>query len=170
MSLSIAELNRLDDEAFITTLGGIYEHSPWVPAAVLEQRPFTSRESLEAAMSWVVEHAPDEDRLALICAHPELGGRAAAEGRLDGSSAGEQRSAGLDRCSPQEFAELAALNGRYLERFGFPFILAVRGHDPASVIGVLRRRLEQDPAAELAENLGQIERIASRRLQALIRD
>ncbi len=168
MNLSIAVLNQLDDEAFIAALGAIYEHSPWVPAAVLEQRPFVSRTALEAAMAAVVEHAPEEDRLALICAHPELGGRIALEGRLAASSAHEQQAAGLDRCTPEEFAELAALNSRYLARFGFPFILAVSGHDPGSVIGELRRRLEHAPASEIAENLRQIERIASLRLRRLI--
>ena len=170
MGLSIAELNRLDDEAFISLLGGVYEHSPWVPAAILELRPFASRAALEAAMSEVVEQAPEEDTLALICAYPELGGPAAVEGRLDAASAREQNAAGLDRCSPEAFAELAALNGRYLERFGFPFVLAVRGHDPASVIAELQRRLEQDKASEVAESLRQIERIAGLRLQALISD
>lgn len=170
MSLSIAALNQLDDEAFITALGGIFEHSPWVPAAVLEQRPFASRAALETAMAAVVEHAPNEDRLALICAHPVLGGEAAVEGRLGTASTQEQHAAGLDHCTPEEFAELAALNGRYLERFGFPFVLAVRGHDPASVIAELQRRLAQDKASEVVENLRQIERIASLRLQALISD
>ncbi|MHC1478778.1 2-oxo-4-hydroxy-4-carboxy-5-ureidoimidazoline decarboxylase [Frateuria aurantia] len=166
----MAELNLLDDERFITLLGGIFEHSPWVPAAVLELRPFASRQALEAAMIKVVEHAPDEDKLALICAHPELAGRAAIEGQLAQSSAREQSAAGLDRCTPEEFAELTALNGQYLARFGFPFVLAVQGHHPASVIAELQRRVALGRSSELAENLRQIERIASLRLRELLAD
>lgn len=164
MSFDITVLNAMPAEDFIHALGGIFEHSPWVTASVVDARPFASIEQLHAAMCKVVREADSEDQLHLVCAHPELAGKAAIRGELTADSAREQHAAGLDQCSPEEFSELTQLNGEYRERFGFPFILAVRGHTRSSILAALRARMHHTRAQELAEALLQIERIAALRL------
>jgi 2-oxo-4-hydroxy-4-carboxy-5-ureidoimidazoline decarboxylase len=166
--ITLAQLNALPRDAFIGALEGIFEHSPWVPAGVAATRPYASREALHAAMCNVVRQAGPEAQLGLIRAHPELAGKAAIAGELTASSASEQRGAGLDQCSPDEYAELVALNRSYHERHGFPFILAVRGHTRTSIIAALRERVAQSTEAEIAQCLHQIEKIAALRLADLV--
>ncbi|RZZ90440.1 2-oxo-4-hydroxy-4-carboxy-5-ureidoimidazoline decarboxylase [Pseudoxanthomonas winnipegensis] len=168
--IALAELNALPRDAFTGALAGIFEHSPWVPAGAAATRPYPSREALHAAMCQVVREAGVEAQLGLIRAHPELAGKAAIAGELTAHSASEQRGAGLDQCTPAEYAELVELNRRYRERHGFPFILAVRGHTRASIIAALRERVEQPTEAEIATCLEQIEKIARLRLDDLVAD
>jgi len=162
--MTLAELNAADREAFVATLGGIFEHSPWVAARAFGARPFASVDELHRAMVGAMHAASRDEQIALIRAHPELAGRAALRRELTADSAVEQSGAGLDQCSPGELAQLVDLNARYRAKFGFPFVLAVKGRDRAGVIAELTRRLERDPAAEFAEALEQIGRIASLRL------
>jgi 2-oxo-4-hydroxy-4-carboxy-5-ureidoimidazoline decarboxylase len=166
--MTLDELNRMDESAFTAALGGIYEHSPWVAAGVAAQRPFRSVAALTAAMASVVARAGEPQQLALIRAHPELAGKAMMDKALTADSTGEQTGAGLTHCSPAEFAQLSDLNDRYNARFGFPFILAVKGYDRAGVIAEFARRVLHDRATEFAESLRQIDRIAQLRLAALL--
>ena len=166
--MTLDELNRLDDAAFIAALGGIYEHSPWVPAGVLAGRPHADTAALHGEMAAAVARAGPDAQLALIRAHPELAGKAMVRKTLTADSTSEQSGAGLTQCSPEELARLTALNERYNARFGFPFVLAVKGHDRASVIDEFARRVESDRDTEFAENLRQIDRIARLRLDALL--
>jgi 2-oxo-4-hydroxy-4-carboxy-5-ureidoimidazoline decarboxylase len=166
--MTLDELNRLDPDAFTAALGGIYEHSPWVAAAAAQQRPFADVDALARAMARVVADAGEARQLALIRAHPELAGKAMVRDALTADSSGEQTAAGLTQCSPAEFARLTALNARYNARFGFPFILAVRGFDRAGVIAEFERRVNDDRATEFAACLAQIDRIARLRLDALV--
>lgn len=166
--MTLAELGTLDEAAFVAALGGVFEHSPWVAQRAYAARPFASVDALHRAMTAEVERASDAERLALIRAHPELAGRAAVRGELTAESTREQAGAGLAECSPDEFARLSDLNARYLARFRFPFILAVRGYDRAGIIDEFARRVDNDLDAELAESLAQIARIARFRLEALI--
>lgn len=168
--IALAELNALPADAFIGALQGIFEHSPWVPAGAADRRPYPSRDALHAAMCAVVREAGLEAQLGLIRAHPELAGKAAIAGGLTAASASEQRGAGLDQCSADQYAELVDLNHRYHQRHGFPFILAVRGHTRTSIIASLRERLARDTPTEIAECLRQIERIAALRLADLVRE
>ena len=163
-----AELNDLSQEQFTAILGGIFEHSPWIAAASWSQRPFCDVEALHAAMCRVLADADDEAKLRLIRAHPELAGRAAIRGELTEASSREQSGAGLDQCSAEEFAELTRLNRAYNERFGFPFILAVRGHTRSSIIANMAERLGNSRETEIATALAQIERIALLRLRDLL--
>ena len=165
--MTLEELNRLDARAFTAALGGIYEHSPWVAAGAAGRRPFASVDALAAAMAAVVAEADEARQLALIRAHPELAGKAMVRKELTADSTGEQAGAGLADCSPAEFARLTDLNRRYNAKFGFPFILAVKGFDRAGVIAEFARRIEHDRATEFAESLRQIDRIARLRLAAL---
>jgi len=162
--MTLAELNATDRAAFVAALGGIFEHSPWVAARAFAARPFASVDALHRAMVGAMHAASRDEQLALIRAHPELAGRAMVRRELTADSTSEQSSAGLTQCSPAELARLIDLNARYHEKFGFPFILAVKGWDRAGVIAELARRLECDPAAESTEALAQIARIAGLRL------
>lgn len=167
--MKLESLNQLNRDEFAACLGGIFEHSPWIPAAAWEQRPYASVEQLHRAMCAVLAAADAEAQLALIRAHPELAGRAAIRGELTEASTREQRGAGLDQCSAEEYAELTRLNAEYNARFGFPFILAVRGHTRSSILANMAQRIANERAVEIATALTQIERIAALRLADLIR-
>ena len=166
--MTLEQLNALDRTAFVQALGGIYEHSPWVAEAAWPRRPYASLAALHAAMDAAVAAAGSEAQLALIRAHPELAGKAAIRGELTEASTREQRGAGLDQCSAAEYARLTALNAAYRERFGFPFIVAVRGHTRQSIIDAMAQRLQHALAAEIAEALRQVGRIAALRLADLL--
>jgi len=166
--MTLDELNRMDERAFTVALGGIYEHSPWVATGVAARRPFATVDVLATAMADVVAGAGEARQLALIRAHPELAGKAMVKKELTADSSGEQTGAGLTSCSPAQFARLSDLNARYNAKFGFPFILAVKGYDRAGVIAEFARRVEHDRATEFAESLRQIDRIARLRLSALL--
>jgi allantoate deiminase/N-carbamoyl-L-amino-acid hydrolase len=170
---TLSDLNTLDPNAFVAALHGIYEHSPWIAERAAAQRPFASLASLKQALQAVVTQALEDEQLALLRAHPELAGKAAIAGELTAESTGEQAASGLNLCSPEEYATLHALNAQYNEKFGFPFILAVkgptgRGLTRAAIIETFRRRLNNGRAGELAEALRQVHRIAEIRLNALL--
>ena len=165
--MTLDQLNALDQAAFVAQLGGIFEHSPWVAERAWPQQPFATLAALHAAMCGVVAQASSEEQLALIRAHPELAGKAALRGELTDDSRREQQGAGLDQCSAEEYARLHQLNRDYSTKFGFPFIIAVRGHDRSSIIAQMAARLDNTREAELAEALRQIERIAQIRLEAM---
>jgi len=162
--IPIDDLNAATPARFVELLDGIFEHSPWVAVRAAAARPFRSREDLHSALCAVVAAAPRHEQMALIRAHPELAGRAAVRSELTAESAREQHGAGLDACTPGQFAQLQRLNAQYNERFGFPFILAVRGHDRDSIIATLARRLGHDVESERDEALQQIGRIAAFRI------
>ncbi|HEY4139489.1 MAG TPA: 2-oxo-4-hydroxy-4-carboxy-5-ureidoimidazoline decarboxylase [Casimicrobiaceae bacterium] len=164
--MTLAELNRFDRAQFVAALGGIYEHSPWIPELAWQRRPFATIEALHAAMSDAVARAGMKRQLALIRAHPELAGKAMIQRALTADSTSEQSGARLTQCSPEEFARLRELNARYSAKFGFPFILAVKGYDRSGVIAEFARRVDNDPDTEFAECLRQIDKIARLRLDA----
>jgi len=166
--MTLAEINGMEKEAFVGALGGIFEHSPWVAERAFSDRPFASVDALHAAMVAAVARAPESEQLALLRAHPELAGKAAIRGELTADSRNEQSGAGLSQCSPEEFARLAELNRRYNLKFGFPFILAVKGFDRAGILREFARRVEQDRSSESAESLAQIARITRFRLEAFV--
>jgi OHCU decarboxylase len=162
--LTIEALNAMPVPEFTAALGAIFEHSPWVAERAAALRPFRNREALYAALCRQVAQASAAEQDALILAHPRLGARAGQRAQLTQSSANEQRRAGLDACTAAELAELLRLNERYVARFAFPFILAVRGHTPDSILAALTQRLNNDLATERATALQQINRIAGFRL------
>jgi OHCU decarboxylase len=162
--LTIGALNAMPVPEFTRVLGSVFEHSPWVAERAAALRPFHSCEELHQAMCRQVTQASAAEQDALILAHPKLGARGGQRAQLTQSSAHEQKRAGLDACTDEEFAELLRLNELYLARFGFPFILAVRGHTPDSILASMRQRLNNDPATERATALQQINRIAGFRL------
>lgn len=164
MSMRPSALTR---DAFVARFGPVYEASPWVADAVwpaAARGELDAPEALARAMRAAVDTAPRADRLALIRAHPELAvaGEAMAEASVE-----EQRGAGLDRCSPDELAAFKYLNAAYLARFGFPFIIAVKGLTRADILAAFADRLENDSEAEFATAMAEIHRIAGFRLAAL---
>ncbi len=168
--MTLAELSARDRRGFVVALGGVFEDSPWVAEAAWPRHPFATLDALYRAMVDAVRGAGEGAQLTLIRAHPELAGKAAVRGELTADSKAEQSGAGLNQCSPQEFARLQELNRAYKAKFGFPFIIAVKGLDRAAIIERFAERLERDPATEFEEALQQIARIAWLRLQALVEE
>ena len=165
---TITQLNAMPEPEFVKVLGGIYEHSPWFAQAAAQQRPFSDMAELAAALRRAVDDAGREAQLKLVRAHPELAGKAAVRGELTAESTREQAGAGLDQCTPEEFQRLQNLNAAYNQKFGFPFILAVRGYDRLGIIDAFARRLDNAPDVELQTCINQIHRIAQFRLNDLV--
>jgi len=166
--ISLSHLNSCAPAEFVAALGGIFEHSPWVAEVAAAQRPYASIDALHQTMSNAVETAGEAKQLALINAHPELAGKAAVRGELTAESTREQSGAGLGQCTQEEFDKLLRLNAAYREKFGFPFILAVRGYDRHGIIANFEARVNNSRADELRASLDQIYRIARFRLDDLI--
>ena len=166
--MTLDGINGFDKGTFVAAFGDVFEHSPWVAERAFARSPFASGDDLHDAMCQAMRAASTAEQLALIRAHPQLAGKAAIRGELTEASNREQRGAGLDQCSPEEFAMLTRLNAAYEEKFGFPFIIAVKGHTRASIIAAMRARLANGVETEHAEALRQIERIAGFRLAAMI--
>ncbi|MFM6992285.1 MAG: 2-oxo-4-hydroxy-4-carboxy-5-ureidoimidazoline decarboxylase, partial [Rhodoferax sp.] len=169
MTLSISEINAATQPEFTRLLDGTYEHSPWIAEAAWARRPFASLAHLKLAMVQVVRDSAREVQLKLIRAHPELAGKAMVARTLTAESTNEQGKAGLTACTPAEFEKIQALNAGYNTKFGFPFILAVRGPrgvglDKSEIIATFERRLGHHPDFEFAECLRNIHRIAEIRL------
>ena len=161
------ELNALDRVAFVARFGGIFEHSPWVAERTWPERPFKDVAALHAGMAAAMRAANDEEKLGLLRAHPMLAGKEMTEGRLTADSKGEQGSAGLDRLSPDEFKRLAELNTSYSAKFGFPFIIAVRGRNKEQILAAFETRLKNEAKAEFEAALAEVEKIARIRLDRL---
>ena len=168
MTYTLDGINAFDRTVFVAAFGGVFEHSPWVAERAWAQRPFDDVEGLHRSMVQAMEAATPAEQLALIRAHPQLAGKAANRGELTAASSREQQGAGLDQCTPQEYERLHALNAAYEDKFGFPFILAVRGHTRVTILEAMERRLSHGVQEEHAEALRQIARIARFRLDDLI--
>ena len=169
-TLTLDLLNSLPAEDAAARLDGLYEHSPWIAEAALRERPFRGLAQFQHALARAVTQAPREAQLALIRAHPELAGKAMVARTLTAESTNEQGKAGLTACTPEEFDRIQQLNADYNSRFGFPFILAVRGPrgnglGKQAIIETFARRLRNLPDFEFDEALRNIHRIAEIRLQ-----
>ena len=167
--LTLAQLNAASVDECVALLDGTYEHSPWIARAAAAHRPFASLVHLKLTLAQVVREADLDAQLTLIRAHPELAGKAMVSKTLTSESAGEQSKAGLTDCTPEEFSRIQQLNADYNARFGFPFILAVRGPrglglGKHEIIATMARRLDNHPDFERAECLRNIHRIAEIRL------
>ena len=169
MALTLARINAALPQEAGRLLGGLYEHSPWVAEAALAQRPFRSLAHLKHTMARIVAEAGRDAQLALLRAHPELAGKAMVGNSLTAESTSEQGSAGLTHCTQPEFEQIQQLNAAYNAKFGFPFILAVRGPRGSGltrrqIIDTFVRRLDHHPEFELAEALRNVHRVVELRL------
>jgi OHCU decarboxylase len=159
--------SQMDRETFVETFGGVFEHSPWIAERAHrgELGPtHDTAQGVHQALAQVFRAADPQQRLAVLTAHPDLAGKLAAAKRLTAESSAEQASAGLDALTDDERRTFSDLNTRYTETFGFPFIIAVRDHDKASIMKSFQRRVTQDRDTEFAEACRQVERIAQLRL------
>ena len=169
MTLTLQKLNAATSADAVVMLAGLYEHSPWIAERAVAQRPFKSIAQLKYCMTQVLAAAEREEQLNLIRAHPELAGKAMQSNSLSRESSNEQNKAGLTQCTAVELQKIATLNKSYAEKFGFPFILAVRGArgtglSKAQILATFERRLHNHPEFELQECLRQIHRIVEIRL------
>ena len=162
--MTLEDLNASTQEGFVAALGSILEASPWAAERAWRHRPFASLEALHQAMMTEVSASSRDEQLGLLRAHPDLGTRA----RMTAASTAEQAGAGLDRLTPSEFDRLQELNTAYREKFGFPFLFAVKGSTSRDVIAALTARLPATVDEEFAEALRQVSRIAWYRLQDVV--
>ena len=167
--LTLARLNNSPPDVAAKMLDGLYEHTPWIAGQAMAHRPFQSLAHLKHTMAQLLDAAGPEAQKQLIGAHPELAGKAMVSNTLTAESTNEQQKAGLTQCTPDEFAHIQALNASYNAKFGWPFILAVRGPrglglTKAQIIATFERRLGGHPDLELAECIRNIHRIAEIRL------
>lgn len=162
--MTMNELNMLDREHFVEAIGWVFESSPWVAERAWAQKPFRDVEALHGAMVEQVRWAGRDEQIGLLCAHPDLGTRA----RIGAASAGEQAAAGLDRLTADEFQRLTELNSAYRTKFGFPFLLAVKGSTKYDILNALEKRLQSCADKEYEEALRQVFRIARFRLEGVV--
>ena len=152
---------------FVNIYGPVYEHSPWIAAAAYHSQPVYNIDTVEALheqMKLAVANAEDAARLDLICAHPDL---AVAKGDLTAESSAEQTGAGLKECTADEFAEFQKLNADYKAKFGFPFIVAVKGLGRGDILNLFRERIGNDRDDEFDMAINEIHKIAHFRLMTL---
>lgn len=158
----------MDRQEFIARYSGVYEHSPWVAERVAPiAAELTDTDRIAALMADCVDNADAERRLALIRAHPDLAGKAQIAGELTAESTDEQASAGLDQCTEEEYERFQALNAAYKERFGFPFVMAVRGSSRQEILEAFSARLDNEPDVELETAIEEIHKIARLRIAAM---
>ena len=166
-TLQPSKLNRAE---LVAAFADIYEHSPWIAERAFERLPVDRRDQVEAVhecMCEILSEADHATRLALINAHPDLAGKAAVQGQLTEASTQEQAGAGIGECTPEEFQRFTELNAAYRKKFGFPFIMAVKGSDRRRILAAFEVRIAHSPADEFACALREINKIALFRLQAL---
>ncbi|SDI24659.1 OHCU decarboxylase [Pseudomonas flavescens] len=162
--------SALGREQFICTFGDIYEHSPWIAECAFDAAQpmeLDDVDLLHGVMQRILLSADTAEQLRLINLHPDLAGKAAVRGELTAASTAEQAGAGIQACSIEEFERFNTLNAQYRERFGFPFVKAVKGSDRQQILAAFEERLHNTQEQELATALDEIGRIALFRLRAL---
>ena len=156
---------------FVGRFGGVFEHSPWITERAFDQGLPTDCDhatGLHGALCGVFRAASQAERLAVLRAHPDLAGRLALAGDLTDDSTREQASAGLDCLTREELARFTKLNDAYQQKFGFPFIMAVKGRSKGEILAAFETRIENDSETEFETACGEVERIALLRLEDLV--
>ena len=168
MSLPLSQLNQSSQAEFVIIVGPVFEHSPWIAEDTWPNRPFCSLEELHRALCKTVQSAEQARQLALICAHPDLVGRAALAGTLTRESTKEQSSAGLNKLSPEEVALFQKQNAAYHEKFNFPFVICARLNKKEAILAGFEKRLQNSREYEIQIALEEIYKIAEFRLRDLV--
>ncbi|KKI90444.1 OHCU decarboxylase [Bacillus sp. SA1-12] len=163
---TLETLNNTSPEQFMEIVGGIFEHSPWIAEKAEKAKPYLSLEHLFQEMVIVVETSSLEQKLSLIKAHPNLGEKVS----MTTESTTEQKGAGLQDLTPKEYDTILDLNKRYMEKFNFPFILAVRGKNKDQICEAMKTRLQNDKVREFQTALEEIYKIARFRLEDKLSD
>lgn len=162
--------SALSEVEFVQLFGAVYEHSPWIARDTWRRGLGPGEDTpagLSAAMMKTLSDAEPTRKLALVNAHPDLAGRAAVSGKLTPESTSEQAGAGIDECTPEEFERFQRFNTAYREKFGFPFVMAVKGSDRRLILAAFEARLKNDPDTEFRQALAEIDKIARFRLDAI---
>lgn len=160
-NLTIEELNQTDEATFVDSLADVYEESPWVAERVSSERPFGSLDDLQTAMERTVRTASRKRKRELLRAHPDLG----EQTEMTDASQEEQASAGLDQLRPELYEAFQQLNETYREKFGFPFIMAVKGASPDEIKDAMEKRIENAESTEFHTALDEVHTIARLRLE-----
>lgn len=161
-------INAMEQTAFVTKFGGIFEKSPWVADEAWHSKPFASLDDMHASMVRVVKYAPLPKQLALLQAHPDLAGKEAQAGAMTSSSVSEQASAGLNALPKPEMTQISDFNAAYKQKFGFPFIIAVRMHTKEGIFFDFTQRLKNDTQTEFANDLQNVYAITRLRLDKML--
>lgn len=160
----------MSEAEFVDVFGGVYEHSPWVPKQTY-QKDLSNVHSqvceLAKALAETVDQADKQKRHELIVAHPDLAGKAAQQGALTKESTSEQAGAGIDQCTPEEFEQFQSYNSAYKDKFGIPFVMAVKGSNRHLILAAFKERLENDLDTEYARAISEIHKIARFRLDVI---
>ena len=162
--------SSLSRDAFVEAFADIYEHSPWVAEKAFDlgqDAQIDEIDALHQRMADLLLSASHEAQLALINAHPDLAGKAAVRGELTEASTSEQAGAGIHECTAEEFSRFTELNDAYKAKFGFPFIMAVKGSNRHQILAAFEERIHNSPEAEFARALAEINKIALFRLQQM---
>lgn len=162
--------STLDRDAFVAAFADVYEHSPWVAETVYDAGVDATLDDIDVMhrrLSQVMLAADHATQLALVNAHPDLAGKAAIRGELTAASTNEQAGAGIHECTAEEFARFTELNDAYKARFGFPFIMAVKGSDRHQILAAFEERIHNSPEQEFTRALAEINKIARYRLEAM---
>ena len=154
-------------EAFVEQFGGVYEHSPWVADQCFDAAAGATRDEQVRLFAQCVDSADYDTKLTLICAHPDLAGRAAVRGKLTVESTEEQSSAGINQCTDEEYARFVSLNDAYKKKFGFPFIMAVKNSNRHKILAAFAERINNDEEAEFDTAIREIHKIARLRMEAM---
>ena len=162
---SIDDINRMAVPEFTARFGDVAEHSPWVAERAAGARPFAGRDAVALAFAAALRGAARDAQVAVLRAHPDLAGRAAVAGDLSEDSRREQAGAGLDRLTPAEFERFTALNAAYRERFGIPFIFAVKGATKGMILAAFEERVANEPEAEHENAIENVCRIMRFRIE-----
>jgi 2-oxo-4-hydroxy-4-carboxy-5-ureidoimidazoline decarboxylase len=157
---AMEEVNQMNKEEFVQKVGWVFEHSPWVASVAWESMPFESRENLLQTMIDIVQNAEESKQVALLRAHPDLGARL----QMSEVSQKEQAGAGLDRLSKEEFEEFVSLNEMYVNKFTFPFIMAVKGQSKETILAAMKQRVDNSYEEEYNIALREVYKIAGFRL------
>ena len=167
-NISIQALNTLSRNGFVSVIGPVFEHSPWIAELTWNKKPFTDVEQLLRALGETVDDSGEAKQLALIRAHPDLVGRAALAGALTRESTGEQASAGLNQLTAAEIERFQDNNAAYTEKFGFPFVICARLNKKEAILAGFEKRLRHSQAEEIRTALAEIGKIAELRVRDLI--
>ena len=159
----INKINKLSQSEFIKVFANIFENARWIAEELCNQKPFKDFKDLSSKMLNIFENTTKEKKLKILNDHPDLGGKAKIS-ELTPESLKEQTGAGLDQCTKEEFSEFKKLNNAY-KKFGFPFILAVKGKNKIEILNNFRQRVESKPDVEFNEAIQQVKKIASLRLE-----
>jgi 2-oxo-4-hydroxy-4-carboxy-5-ureidoimidazoline decarboxylase len=168
--LTLDEINNLRKDAFVRAMRGLFEGQPWIVSRAWSRRPFTSVDQFYQTLCSIMYQASLGQQVALLCAHPDLVGRAALAGTLSPASTNEQVAAGLGRLTPEEISAFQQFNQAYRTRFGLPFVICARENKKESILAGFAARLPHTYEQEIALALAEVTKICNLRLRDLVED